>query len=282
MLRSRGHEQLPRGLRLSAKVLGESHATTLLFLSGFVGSNEVWDTHFQGLAKQYRLIMLDTLGFGRSPKPDIEYSLDQHLEAIDRTLDHYAVHRAHIVGHSMGCLLALAYANRYPTKTDRLALLACPAFDDEQQARRSIGTASAFNRWLALDTPLARWTCALMCVLRPVLLPLAPHLVRDVPAVVAKDALRHNWQSYSRTLRNVIFQAETQRWMQQIAAPVLLIHGTRDRTAPYDNVQGLVQRPNVRLLTLEADHGLIFTHGGVIASELAQFFADPGVALNQP
>jgi pimeloyl-ACP methyl ester carboxylesterase len=274
------HERLPQGLYLSAKVLGESHSTTVLFLSGFVGSSEVWDTHFQELAKQYRLIMLDTLGFGRSPKPDIEYSLDQHLEAIDRTLDHYAVLRAHIVGHSMGCLLALAYANRYPGKIGRLALLACPAFDDEQQARRAIGTASLFNRWLAMDTAAARWACALMCTLRPVLLPLAPYLVRHVPAVVAKDALRHNWQSYSRTLRNVIFQADTHRWMQQIAAPVLLIHGTRDKTAPYDNVQRYTQLPNVHLLTLEADHGLIFTHSRLIASELAQFLALRGSGMD--
>jgi pimeloyl-ACP methyl ester carboxylesterase len=108
------------------------------------------------------------------------------------------------------------------------------------------------------------------------LLPLAPHLVRHVPAVVAKDALRHNWQSYSRTLRNVIFEADTQRWLQQTAAPVLLIHGTRDKTAPYENVRHYAHLPNVQLLTLEADHGLIFTHGSLIASELAQFFAQRG------
>jgi pimeloyl-ACP methyl ester carboxylesterase len=266
-------DTLPQGLYLSAKVLGDSRSTTVLFLSGFVGSSEVWDAHFQVLAERFRLIMLDTLGFGRSPKPDIEYSLAQHLEAIDRTLDHYAVQRAHIVGHSMGCLLALAYSNHYPLKTGRLALLACPAFDDEQQARRAIGTASLFNRWLAMDTPAARWACTLMCALRPALLPLAPHLVRHVPAVVAQDALRHNWQSYSRTLRNVIFQADTHRWMQQSAAPILLIHGTEDRTAPYANVQRYVHLPNVLLLTLEADHGLIFTHSRRIACELAEFFA---------
>jgi pimeloyl-ACP methyl ester carboxylesterase len=276
MLLSPGQAQLSQGFYLSAKVLGESHSTTVLFLSGFVGSSEVWDAHFQGLANQYRLIMLDTLGFGRSPKPDIEYSLAQHLEAIDHTLEHYGAERVHIVGHSMGCLLALAYANRYPAKAGRLALLACPAFDDEQQARRSIGTASLFNRWLAMDTPVARWACALMCTLRPALLPLAPHLVRHVPAVVAKDALRHNWQSYSRTLRNVIFQAETHRWMLQIGGPILFIHGTQDKTAPYANVQRYVHLPNVRVLTLEADHGLIFTHGRLIASELAEFFATRG------
>jgi pimeloyl-ACP methyl ester carboxylesterase len=258
---------------LHAKVLGQRGAPAVLFLSGFVGSGEVWDVHFQALGNRFRLLMLDTLGFGKSPKPDIEYSLTEHLDAIDRTLDHYAVERADIVGHSMGCLLALAYAERFPQKVRRLVLLACPAFDDEQQARHSIANVSRFNRWLATDTPLARWACALMCTLRPVLLPLAPYLVRDVPAAVARDALQHHWKSYSRTLRNVIFQADTQRRIRQIDKPLLFIHGAQDETAPYANILRFAKRSNVRIVTLTAGHGLIFTHGELIAQEVASFLA---------
>jgi pimeloyl-ACP methyl ester carboxylesterase len=258
---------------LAAKVLGDVPAPTVVLLSGFVGSSEVWDEHFKGLCATHRLVLLDTLGFGRSPQPDIEYSLAQHVAAIDRTLVHHGVEHADLVGHSMGCLLALAYARSHPQKVGRLALIACPVFDDEQQARRAIGEASRFHRWLAMDTPLAQWACTLMCALRPVLMPLAPHLVRHVPAIVAKDALRHSWRSYSRTLRNVIFQADAPRWLRDTKQPMLLIHGTADRTAPYSNMQPHAALPNVQLVTLDADHGLIFTHSQRIAAELSRFLA---------
>ena len=261
-------------MQLSTKILGESNSTTILFISGFVGSYETWDAHFLSLSEHYRLVLIDTLGFGQSPKPDIEYSIEDHVAAIHHTLQSHNVQRTHLVGHSMGCLLALAYANRYPERTGRMALLAFPAFDDEAQARHTVAHGSLFNRWLAMDTPLARMSCALMCALRPVLMPLAPYLVRHVPAIVAKDALRHHWKSYSRTLRNVLFRADSRRWMQQTHASILLIHGIHDVTAPYANVLDYQSLPNVRLITLDADHGLIFTHSGLIAHELATFFGE--------
>ena len=261
-------------MQLSTKVLGESNSTTILFISGFVGSSETWDGHFKSLSEQYRLVLIDTLGFGRSAKPDIEYSIDDHVTAIHDTLQCHNIARTHLVGHSMGCLLALAYANRYPERTGQLALLAFPAFDDETQARQTIAQGSLFNRWMAMDTPLAKVACTLMCALRPVLMPLAPYLVRHVPAIVAKDALRHHWNSYSRTLRNVIFRADSRSWVQQIRASILLVHGTRDVTAPYANVQRYRTLPNVRLITLDADHGLIFTHSVLIAHELGTFFGE--------
>jgi len=264
-------------MQLSARIIGETNRETILFISGFVGSYETWDRHFQSLGERYRLVMIDTLGFGHSPKPDIDYSVDDHLAAIQNTLRAHQVDSAHIVGHSMGCLLALAYANRYPQRSGRLALLAFPSFDNEAQARLAIRHGSLFNRWLAMDTPLARVACALMCAFRPLLMPIAPHLVRHVPAVVATDALRHNWNSYSKTLRNVIFKSDSTRWMQGFKGAVLLVHGARDQTAPLVNVRRFNSRPNVRLIVLDADHGLIFSHGHTIAAELNTFFGNAGL-----
>jgi pimeloyl-ACP methyl ester carboxylesterase len=100
---------------------------------------------------------------------------------------------------------------------------------------------------------------------------MAPYLVRHVPDVVAKDALEHNWQSYSRTMRNVIFSATTPEWLAGFAGEVLLVHGKNDKIAPFANVEQLGGKQHVQLFTLEADHGLIFTHGSLIAQRLESF-----------
>jgi pimeloyl-ACP methyl ester carboxylesterase len=52
---------------LYAKVLGESHPETIVFIAGFVGSHEVWNKDFRSLSSKYRLVLIDTPGFGRSP-----------------------------------------------------------------------------------------------------------------------------------------------------------------------------------------------------------------------
>ena len=94
-------------MQLYAKVFGESHAETILFIPGMTGSHASWNDDFQSLSRNYRLVMIDTLGFGHSPKPEIAYSLDEHLSAISDTLKELDVRHVHIVGHSMGTLLTL-------------------------------------------------------------------------------------------------------------------------------------------------------------------------------
>lgn len=261
-------------MKLYSQLIGDSHQETILFIPGLTGSHTCWDEHFQALSNNYKLLLIDTLGFGHSPKPDIAYSLDDHLNAIGETLESFQIQQTHLVGHSMGSLLSLAFAYRYPERIGKLSCLALPWFQNEQEARESISHSSLFNRWLSMDTPLAHTACMLMCALRPLLLSIIPHLVRDVPPMVAQDALRHTWDSYSKTLQQVIFQSETSKWMAGISHPLLLIHGRQDTTAPFTKVKNNLQatRP-AELLELEADHNLIFTHSQTIATRIAEFLS---------
>lgn len=103
-------------------------------------------------------------------------------------------------------------------------LIALPWFPGEHEARETLKHSSLSHRLLAMDMPLAPAVCAMMCTLRPALMSLMPFVVRDVPDVVAKDVLRHTWSSYSRTLQNVIFKAETTAWAHRIEQEVLLTH----------------------------------------------------------
>jgi pimeloyl-ACP methyl ester carboxylesterase len=260
-------------MQLATTVEGGADRPAVLFIAGFVGSRRSWDANFHALARHFRVVMLDTLGFGESPKPDIDYCVADHVQAIRDTLTMLGIERTHIVGHSMGCLLALAYAQQHPHQVERLGLLALPYFQSEAQARDTIRNGSRFNRWLAMDRPLAHIACTLMCMLRPALQRVAPYLVRDVPDIVAQDALAHNWRSYSRTLRNIVFRGDTPRWLHAFNGQILLIHGTRDATAPLANVEPLTARSNLQLLRLDANHGLIFSHSEWIAARLREFLA---------
>jgi len=258
--------------RLNAEILGAGQAEAITFLPGFTGSHRMWNRDFQALNTQCRLIFLDLLGFGDSPKPDINYTIDDHLDAISTTLESLDIRTTHIVAHSMGCVLALAYAQRFPDRVAKIVLLALPCYRSEPEARTLIQQSSLFNRLLALDTPLAHLVCTMMCHLRPLLMPIMPMIARDVPDVVAKDALKHTWLSYSRTMQQVIFKARTLEWLRTERHPILIIQGIQDRIAPLANVeQAIDQLPNVQLIRLDSGHRLVFTHSAVIATEIARF-----------
>lgn len=258
---------------LHCKDFGEAAAPTVLFIPGMVGSSASWTAPFRALARNRRLLLVDLLGFGYSPKPeDADYSLDDHLQALRSTLRARGVIQVDVVGHSMGALLALAYAARFPNEVRRIALLGMPWYRDEMEARHTIARSSLFNRLLALDTPLAHFACTLMCLLRPVLLPLMPWFMRNVPPMVARDALRHRWWSYSRTLKHLIIESQPPDWLRGLRPPVLFVHGTRDGVALLSNLkQGLADHADAVLEELDAGHDLIFTHAQAIASHLDRF-----------
>lgn len=103
----------------------------VLFLHGFISSSAFWtETLFPNFSKaaksKYRLFAVDLLGFGRSPKPsDSLYTIREHLEMIEKSvIEGHRVKSFHIVAHSLGCILALALAVKYPGSVKSLTLIA--------------------------------------------------------------------------------------------------------------------------------------------------------------
>ncbi|KAM7278686.1 hypothetical protein ACFE04_005820 [Oxalis oulophora] len=107
----------------------------VLFIHGFISSSAFWTEtlfpNFSTKAKStYRLIAVDLLGFGRSPKPtDSLYTLREHIDMIEKSvIEPYKVKSFHIVAHSLGCILALALAVKHPNSVKSLTLLAPPYY----------------------------------------------------------------------------------------------------------------------------------------------------------
>jgi pimeloyl-ACP methyl ester carboxylesterase len=86
------------------------------------------------------LIAVDLLGFGGSPKPSWpDYSLDDHTRSIRKTLRRYFWRRPVIlVGHSLGCLVAIEFARRWPHMVDRLILCSPPFYTPSQRPLRQL------------------------------------------------------------------------------------------------------------------------------------------------
>ena len=76
------------------------------------------------LAAGYRVIAPDQIGFCKSSKPaGYQYSFGQLAANTHALLEHLGVRQAHIVGHSMGGMLAARYALLYPQATQSLSLV---------------------------------------------------------------------------------------------------------------------------------------------------------------
>lgn len=77
----------------------------------------------EGLADDFETVRYDARGSGRSlPVSPPEISLEAHLRDLDGLRQALGIDRVNLVGHSLGALVVLLFATRYPERTGALVL----------------------------------------------------------------------------------------------------------------------------------------------------------------
>jgi len=265
-----------RDLTLHHEVHGQ-RGPTLVFLPGVGGTTRYWASRVASLADGHRLLLIDLLGFGQSPKPWTTDSIERHGAELQRVLaDRGPVT---LVGHSFGALAAVAYAARHPEQVRALMLLSLPNFGGEEHALVHLRNRPTSDRWLMTNVVLASVACI---VTRRLLRHLLPRLAPGMPREILEDYLRHTWRSATSTIREGVYRYDI---TQDTAAlpdplPVLLLHGEFDATAPLDGVTRLQrEHPTWTLRVLPSgDHHLLLRDPEWTMQELRSFLIDVGPA----
>ncbi|MFT4040623.1 MAG: alpha/beta fold hydrolase [Thermomicrobiales bacterium] len=94
----------------------------LLLIAGFSGNTTGWLPLQPALAEHFTLIMFDNRGAGRSATPPGPYTIPQMAGDAVALLDHLGVDRAHVLGSSMGGMIAQELALQHPSRVDKLVL----------------------------------------------------------------------------------------------------------------------------------------------------------------
>jgi pimeloyl-ACP methyl ester carboxylesterase len=207
---------------------GAADAPTLVFIPGLSGTTRYWEGRLGALEENHRVLLMDPLGFGDSPKPWSRYTVDRHVDALYEVLKNEK--RFVLIGHSMGTLLSIAYAARHPEQVERLTLLSIPFFGGAKEAQRFFSSQPVPYGWFFSNMALA----AVICIItRRVFGRLMPYLRRDLPREVARDIVKHSWRSFTSSFWEVICNYDVKRDADALGdLPVLSIHGDKDDTAP--------------------------------------------------
>lgn len=130
-----GHDLHKRG----AKV-------TVVFVHGLGNSYEMWQPIISHITHpSIRVIAVDLLGFGKSPKPEWQtYSASVQAGSLRATLQlHQVKGPVIIVGHSLGSLVAIRYATHYPKRVNGLILCSPPFHQPPKQDARPLAIPQA-------------------------------------------------------------------------------------------------------------------------------------------
>jgi pimeloyl-ACP methyl ester carboxylesterase len=116
-------KSLRSGVTLAYLELGPRGATPVVLIHGYTDSARDWAPIAPLLAKHFRLLIVDLRGHGASSKPECCYSRFDFAYDLKLLLGELEITRAAIVGHSLGSLVAQAFAELWPESTRRLILI---------------------------------------------------------------------------------------------------------------------------------------------------------------
>lgn len=106
----------------------------LVLLHGFLWNHTVWKPFIPILTKKHQVISVDLFGHGKTGKVGEIHRMEEIAESISLILEKEDIPATSIIGHSMGGYVALAFAEKYPEKTNRLILLnSTPGADTEER-----------------------------------------------------------------------------------------------------------------------------------------------------
>lgn len=228
-------ERRPPGA-LAARLLGADGPPVVL-LHGLAGSGEEWGAGWDRLAACTQMIVPDLLGFGRSRSLAASaYDVTEHLDALDRLLVELDVRDPPLLaGHSMGAVLALAWAARRAAQ-DRpvrhVVGFAAPLYVDAAEADRTLAASDPVNKLMTAPGRWPRLLCDAVCG--------GPWWGQALyvaanpwyPPALAREGVWHSWASYRRSLDQVLripVWSPALRDCLAAGTPVLLAGGATDR-----------------------------------------------------
>ena len=254
------------GTRLHYRESGRRSGPPVLMIQGLGADKHLWDLQRLALAPTYHTIALDNRGAGRSDKPYGPYSLEQMADDAIAVLDHAEVDDAHVVGASMGGVIAQVLAVRHPDRVRSLTL-ACTACRHHPWRRELLAgwAETAQTRGMgAMTSEAARWVIGPRSFRRlspaigwmgPLAFSRPPHaFASQVAGILASD------DDHADDLRHV-------------TAPTLVMVGNQDILTPRGDAEELAERiPDAELVVISgAAHGFMVEHGTTFNRILLDF-----------
>jgi pimeloyl-ACP methyl ester carboxylesterase len=262
------HGLLRRPYRL-AKVVDQGSGQAVILLHGIGRNGEVW-RHVTDLLteKSCRVVAFDLLGFGASPKPKrIDYNVDDHAQAVIASIEALRLKTpVAIVGHSMGCLVAVRAARLRPDLVRHMVLYEMPLYEGLPQKRiyraRLNLYFKLYERIIAYQPSFDKNTARLG--------------ERMAAKIAGFEITRASWLPFVRSLKHTIMQQTAAEDIKKLSMPVDVIYGLYDT---------LVIRGKPRE-TFGHDNKLITAHTvrarHEISPRASQFIVERIIAIDDP
>jgi len=253
--------KVPYTLHIHANTSVKNPQATLLFIHGIGSSAREWDEVVKNLPDDVAVLTIDLLGFGDSSRPHWA-SYNAHTQAISvmaTLVKLRLIHRKFIiVGHSLGSLVAIELARKYPRIVDSLILCAPPLYRKDQTQRKIPRLDTLLKKLYASieNRPDDFITYSQLAV---------KYNLLNKAFAVTKD----NIAIYIATLKAAIINQTAYEDALHIQKPTTIIYGSLDPFVIEKNIKFVAKNnAHIRLRRLVAGHEITRRYSKVLLDEI--------------
>jgi pimeloyl-ACP methyl ester carboxylesterase len=252
-------------IEMAYKVFGEGEP--LVLIMGYGSAMDLWPPRFLDLlSRSYKVIVFDNRGMGYSTAPPGNFSIEEMADDAAGLLDALEIEQAHVLGWSMGSLVAQEVAFRHPERVDKLVLYAsnCGGAEAVQPSPEVLEELTNTS-----GTPEEVGMRLFGLLFPPEFLKENPEFYKEFPMPTEPS----HPENMGRQAGAIAAWNGSCDRLYQIECPVLLIAGTEDVITPPDNSLIMAERiPGSWLVRFEgAGHGLMYQYPERLASIVSAF-----------
>jgi 3-oxoadipate enol-lactonase len=214
----------------------------LLLLHGLGSSTLDWEYQIPALAAEYRVIVMDLRGHGRSDKPNERYSIGGFTKDVVALIEHLQLGPVHLIGLSMGGMIGFQLGVDRPELLKSLTIINSGPEVKVRSPRDGVELAK-------------RWTLSRLFSLEAIAKVLSQKMFPKPEQTELRLKIQRRWprndkRAYLASLDAIIGWG-VREYLARITCPTLVVSGDRDYTPATLKAAYVKQMPNARLVVIE-------------------------------
>jgi pimeloyl-ACP methyl ester carboxylesterase len=242
----------------------------LVMIQGLAGNMDYWPPKLiEEASKKYRAVIFDNRGAGRTDAPKIEYSMRMFADDTARLMDSLKIQKAHILGASMGGMIAQEFALTYPQRVGKLILWGANCVGSK--AVLPAPKISGLMGVASFRTPEGIAENLFQILFTEDFVKGNPGVMKGFTERVMKAPITQD--AYMRQAKAIAMWDSYAR-LPKINAPTLVMHGKKDVANPPENAKILADRiPGAKLVYFEKSAHALAEEFDKVVNTLFEFLA---------
>lgn len=238
----------------------------IVMIHGIGASTDSWAGLVPLLRSRFACLSYDLRGHGRSEAVPGRTELDDYVDDLAALLDARGIGDAHLAGHSLGGVIAQAFALKHPERTRSAILVSTAACRTSDEREAILGLARTVAREGAafiMDRAIERWFTPAFQAAHPEAIARRKARVLETDPAAFADAFR------------IYAESDLCGELHRIAAPTLILTGENDVGSNPRIARAMAERipaAEVEILP-ELRHAVLLEAPALVAERIAAFVA---------